>query len=221
MSRLIEKIKEYQEGFKKRVPKEIQEKMLLATKELENNTISKNALKKGDKVSNIKLPNAVGNEVSLFDTLENNDFAIVSFYRGTWCAYCNLELQALQSRNDEFKELGAKLIAVSPQSPDASLTTKEKNELEFEVLSDHNNVIAKEYGLVFSLDEELRPIYLSFGINIPSNNAEESYEIPMPAVYIINKNKEIVFSFINEDYTKRCEPQDVIDTLISLKKGEI
>ena len=219
MSQLLNEIKKYQEGFRKRVPEEIQEKMLLATKELENKTISKNALKVGDKVSEIKLPNAVGKEVSLFDTLENNDFAIVSFYRGTWCAYCNLELQALQSRNKEFKELGAKLIAVSPQSPDASLTTKEKNELEFEVLSDHNNVIAKEYGLVFSLDEELRPIYVSFGINIPSNNAEESYEIPMPAVYIINKNKEIVFSFINEDYTKRCEPQDVIDTLKLLQKG--
>ena len=217
MSRLIDSIKEYQEAFKKKAPLSVQETMLKATKKLADASISKNALKVGDIVSEIKLQNALGNEVSLFDTLENNDFAIVSFYRGEWCAYCNFELKALQGRNEEFEELGAKLIAVSPQSPDSSLSTKEKNELQFEVLSDNNNVIAKEYGLVFSLDEELRPIYLSFGIDIPSKNDEDSYEIPMPATYLINKNKEIVFAFIDEDYTKRCEPQDIIDTLKSLK----
>ena len=216
MSRLIDTINEYQEAFKKKAPIEVQETMLKATKELADASISKNALKVGDVVNNIKLPNAVGNEISLFDILESHDFAIVSFYRGVWCSYCNFELKALQSRNQEFIELGAKLVAISPQSPDSSLTTQEKNELTFEVLSDNNNIIAKEFGLVFSLAEELRPIYLSFGINIPSNNDEESYEIPMPATYVINKNKEIVFSFIDEDYTKRCEPQDIIDTLKSL-----
>jgi len=218
MSRLIDAIKEYQNGFKAKVPQEIQEKMKVATKELEDARISKNALKVGDFAKEIKLPNAVGKEISLFDTLDNNEFVIVNFYRGEWCPYCNLELKALQSYNDEFKKLGASLIAVSPQSTDSSLSTKEKNELAFEVLSDANNIIAKDYGLVFSLADELKPIYLSFGIDIPSKNQENSYEIPMPATYLINKNKEIVFSFIDEDYTKRCEPQDIIDILKSLQK---
>lgn len=213
MSRLIDEIKKYQEGFKQKAPQEIQEIMLKATKKLEDASISKNSLKTGDIVKEIKLPNALGNEVSLFDALEKNDFAVVSFYRGSWCAYCNFELKALQDRNDELKELGAKLIAVSPQSPDASLSTKEKNELQFEVLSDTNNKIAKEFGLIFSLAEELRPIYASFNIDIPSHNDEDSFELPMPATYLINKNKEILFSFINEDYTKRCEPQDIIDVI--------
>ena len=213
MSRLIDEIKNYQEAFKKKAPQEVQDIMLTATKKLEDASISKNALKVGDIAKEIKLPNAIGNEVSLFETLENNDYAVVSFYRGTWCAYCNLELKALQDKNEELNSLGAKLIAVSPQSPDASLTTKEKNELKFEVLSDNNNVISKEYGLIFSLAEELRPIYLSFNIDIPSMNEEDSYELPMPATYLINKNKEILFSFISEDYTKRCEPQDIIDAI--------
>ena len=217
MSRLIDEINKYKEAFKQKAPKEIQEMMLEATKKLENSSLSKNALTVGSTAKEIKLPNALGNEVSLFKTLEENDFAVVSFYRGTWCAYCNLELKALQGINEELKALGAKLIAVSPQSPDASLTTKEKNELEFEVLSDNSNVIAKQYGLVFSLAEELRPIYLSFGINLPANNKEDSYEIPMPATYVINKNKEIIFSFIDEDYTKRCEPQDIIDVIKKAK----
>ena len=213
MSRLIDEIKNYQEAFKKKAPQEVQDIMLKATKKLEDASISKNALTVGDIAKEIKLPNAIGNEVSLYETLENNDYAVVNFYRGTWCSYCNLELKALQDRNEELNSLGAKLIAVSPQSPDASLTTKEKNELKFEVLSDNNNVISKEYGLIFSLAEELRPIYLSFKIDIPSMNDEDSYELPMPAVYLINKNKEIIFSFINEDYTKRCEPQDIIDAI--------
>ena len=217
MSRLIDEIKNYQEAFKKKAPLEIQEIMLKATKKLADESISKNALKVGDIAPDIKLPNAVGKEVSLYDTLEENDFAVVSFYRGVWCSYCNLELKALQEKNDELNSLGAKLIAVSPQSPDASLTTKEKNELAFEVLSDNENVIAKEYGLVFSLAQELRPIYLSFNIDIPANNDEDSYELPMPATYVINKNKEIIFSFVNEDYTKRCEPQDVVDAIKAAK----
>jgi len=216
MSRLIDAIKEYQDGFKVKISQEIQEKMKAATKELEDASISKNALKVGDFAKEIQLSNAVGKDVSLFDTLDNNEYAIVSFYRGEWCPYCNLELKALQSYNDEFVKLGASLIAVSPQSTDSSLSTKEKNELAFEVLSDTNNIIAKDYGLVFSLADELKPIYLSFGIDIPSKNQENSYEIPMPATYLINKNKEIVFSFIDEDYTKRCEPQDIIDILKSL-----
>lgn len=213
MSRLIDEIKKYKEAFKQKAPLEVQEMMLDATKKLEDASISKNALTVGSIAKEIKLPNALGSKVSLFDTLEENDFVVVSFYRGSWCAYCNLELKALQGINEELKQLGAKLIAVSPQSPDASMSTKEKNELEFEVLSDNSNLIAKEYGLVFSLAEEIRPIYLSFGIDLPATNKEDSYEIPMPATYVINKNKEIIFSFIDEDYTKRCEPQDILEAI--------
>ena len=133
MSRLIDEIKKYQEGFKQKAPIEIQNIMLSATKKLQDQSISKNALKVGDIVKEFKLPNAVSKEISLSEVLENNDFAIVSFYRGVWCAYCNFELKVLQEKYEEFKALGAQLIAISPQSPDASMTTKEKNELEFEV----------------------------------------------------------------------------------------
>ena len=213
MSRLIDEIKKYQEGFREKAPLAVQETMLKATKKLEEASLSKNALSVGDIAKEFTLLNASEKNISLNEELKSNEFVIINFYRGVWCPYCNLELKALQERNEEFKALGAKLIAISPQSPDASMTTKEKNELDFEVLSDTNNKVAKDYGLVFSLAEELRPIYLSFGIDIPANNDEDSYEIPMPATYVINKNNEIIFSFIDEDYTKRCEPQDIIDLI--------
>jgi peroxiredoxin len=213
MTQLRDAITEYQKGFREKVSKEVQEVMQKAKQELENTKISKNALQVNDKAKEIQLPNALGKEVSLYETLEDNDFVVLNFYRGAWCSYCNLELRALQNINTDLNALGAKLIAISPQSPDASMSTKEKNELEFEVLSDTNNIVAKEYGLVFSLADELRPIYKSFGIDIPAHNKEESYELPMPAIYIINKNKEIIFSFIDEDYTKRCEPQEILDVI--------
>lgn len=213
MSRLLDEIKKYQEAFKEKVPEDIQKIMLDATEELKRLSLSKDALKVSDKAINFELPNAVNKPVSLKEALENNEFVVINFYRGQWCPYCNLELKALQSINDELVKLNAKIIAISPQTPDSSLSTKEKNELEFEVLSDKENKVAKEYGLVFSLAEELRPIYKSFGIDIESSNKEDSYELPMPATYIINKKQEIIYSFIDEDYTKRSEPQTILDII--------
>lgn len=213
MSRLLDEINKYQEAFKEKVPQDIQQVMLDATENLKKLSLSKNALKVSDKAIDFELPNAVNKPVSLKEALENNEFVVINFYRGIWCPYCNLELQALQSINSELEKLNAKLIAISPQTPDSSLTTKEKNELEFEVLSDKDNKVAKEYGLVFSLAEELRPIYKSFGIDIEAANEENSFELPMPATYIVNKNQEIIYSFIDEDYTKRSEPQTILDII--------
>ncbi len=213
MSRLIDEIKKYQEAFRQRVPKNLQEIMIMATKRLENKKLSQNAIKVGDKAKTFNLPNALNKNISLDELLKDNAFIVLNFYRGTWCPYCNLELKALQGINDELSKLNTKIVAISPQVPDLSLSTKEKNELKFEVLSDVNSKVIKEYGLVFNLDEELKPIYQNFGINIPDSNGNETYELPMPATYIINKDKDIIFSFIDEDYTKRCEPKTILDTI--------
>lgn len=213
MSRLIDAIKEYQESFRKRVPKEIQNIMLEATKKLENQKISKNVLKVGEKFEDFELTDISGKKVRLFDYLKENKYLVISFYRGSWCPYCNLELKSLQSKVEEFKNLNASLIAISPQTPDNSLSTKEKNELTFEVFSDIGNDVAKKIGLVFSLAQELRPIYESFKIDIPKSNDDKTYELPMPATFVINKNAEIIFSFVDEDYTKRLEPEEIINVL--------
>jgi len=213
MSRLTEEINNYKEAFKDKVPADVREIMNKATVDLEKESISKDALKVGALAKQFALPNALGNLIKLDKLLEQNDYIVLNFYRGVWCPYCNMELKALQDMNDEFKKLGAKIVAISPQTPDASLSTQEKNELTFEVLSDEHNKIAKEYGLVFSLAQELRPIYSKFGIDIPTSNADDSFELPMPATYLIKKNGEILYSFIDEDYTKRCEPQIILDII--------
>ena len=113
----------------------------------------------------------------------------------------------------EIEKAGATLVAVSPATPDNSLSTTEKNELQFQVLSDQGNAVARKFGLVFTLPDALRPLYEKFGIDIPKYNGDDSYEIPVPATYVIDQNRIIRFSFVNTDYTQRAEPAEVVAAL--------
>ncbi len=119
------------------------------------------------------------------------------------------ELSAIQS-------LGAQLVAISPQLPDQSLTMQEKEHLDFQVLSDVGNRVAKKFGLVFTLPDELRPIYAQFGIDLPTANGDDSFELPVPASYVVNQEGRIVLGFVEIDYTKRLEPAQIIETLKTL-----
>lgn len=213
MSRLEDEIKKFQEEFASRIPADFAAAGKADIKRLSELKISENALQVGDKAADFVLPNALGNSVSLYETLEDNDFVLLNFYRGVWCPYCNLEMNALRKINDELNTLNTKIIAISPETPDLSLSIKEKHDLEFEVLSDTDYKVEKEYGLIFSLSEKIRPFYESFGIDIPKSTNNNSYDLPMPATYLVSKNKEIVFAFIDEDYKKRCEPQDILDAV--------
>jgi len=183
-----------------------------AMEDLVNSGIANQSLKVGDKSPNFSLPNAVGKTVELQDLLTRNP-VVISFYRGGWCPYCNLELRSLQQSFPEIKELEATLVAISPQTPDNSLSTVEKNELEFEVLSDVGNQVAQDFGLVFVLPEELRPIYQDFGIDLPAHNGDNTFELPIPATYVIAQDGTIIHAFVEADYTKRLDPKEIIAAL--------
>ena len=109
--------------------------------------------------------------------------------------------------------VGAKLVAVSPQVPDESLTTVEKNELKFEVLSDVGNKVASDYGLVFELDKELRPVYDQFGIDLEKYNGNGKYELPIPSTYVIDADGTIIKAHNDTNHTKRMEPSEIVDAL--------
>ncbi len=119
----------------------------------------------------------------------------------------------------EIEALGAQLITVSPELPDKSLSTAEKNALAFEVLSDVGNKLARDFGLVFSLAEKLRPIYANFGIDIPVYNGDDTFELPMPATYVIGTDGTILHAFVDTDYTKRLEPAEIVEILKTTKTG--
>ena len=120
-----------------------------------------------------------------------------------------LELAKIQS-------LGAQLIAISPQLPDQSQSLKEKENLEFPVLSDVGNKVAEKFGLVYVLPEILRPVYAKWGLNIPAANGDDSFKLPVPATYVIDKNKNIVLDFIEINHTQRLEPSSIIEALKEL-----
>lgn len=113
----------------------------------------------------------------------------------------------------KIEQAGAKLVAISPETPDHSLSTREKNELTFDVLYDKGNKVAESFGLVFVLPEVLRPIYKNMGIDIQGHNGNSTFDLPMPATYIINQQGRILYHFVDADHTKRQEPGEIINIL--------
>ena len=206
---LADQLVEYRAGFQQKVPQAAQDTMAAATDTLAASGITDKALKVGDTAPDFELPDASGKQVSLSELLKQGP-VVINFYRGEWCPYCNLELRAFQALLPEFKQAGAALVAISPELPDHSLSVSEKHNLEFSVLSDVGNRVSRQYGLVFTLDESLRPIYQNFGIDIVTSNGNDSYELPLPATYVIDQSGQIRYGFAEADYTQRAEPQDVL-----------
>lgn len=171
-----------------------------------------NAITIGDTAPDFELPNATGGTVGLYETL-NRGPVILNFYRGGWCPLCNLELQALQSRIPEIRSLGATLIGISPETPDTSLTTAEKHQLEFDVLSDTGNNTARDYGLIFTVYEEMRPLYLKWELDVPAFNGDNSWELPVPATYLVDMDRIVRAAHVDKDYTKRMEPDLILAAL--------
>jgi peroxiredoxin len=207
----------FRSEFMANVAPEIRDVMIRADMELAASGIAQRALKAGDTAPDFRLPDARGGYVRLRDQLATGP-VVLSFYRGGWCSHCNLELRALQKALPEINRLGAKLVAVSPQTPDESLSTAEKNELAFSVLSDVGSATAKSFGIAYDLAEELRPIYARFGHALPEKNGDESWVLPIPATYVIERDGTIVLAFVDVDYRNRLEPAEILSALKFLSR---
>ena len=141
---------------------------------------------------------------------------IVTFYRGGWCPYCNLELRAYQALLPEIRAAGAELVAVSPELPDHSLTTAEKNELTFTVLSDVGGALAAALGIRFTLSDAVRPFYEKAGHALPERNGDGIWALPMPATFVVAQGGRIAGAFIEPDYRRRLDPAEALSALTSL-----
>lgn len=196
-------------------PTEIVNVLLENTKKLSESGIVEKAPKAGDKLKDFSLSNHLGQTRTLASLRESGP-VVVTFYRGGWCPYCNLELRAYQQILPDIKNAGATLVAITPELPDASLSTSEKNELEFEVLSDVNADYARQIGLVFTLPEELRPIYESFGIELEKHNGLGQFDLPLAATFVVDADGTVICADVDADYTVRTEPAEVVKVLESL-----
>lgn len=183
-----------------------------SVEDLKTKNIEENSIQVGQQIPEFSLPNAFGEKIYSTQIL-NKGKTILAFYRGSWCPYCNLELKFLQDNLSRIKEKNAVLIAVSPQNPDHSLTMVEKNNLEFEVLTDHNNDFAKKLGIVFQLQEFVLPYYQDFGIDLSLFNNNRENTLPVPAVFVVDENSKIIYKFLDVNYMNRVDIEELIQVL--------
>jgi peroxiredoxin len=211
-----EQVDELKEQMKAAAPAEILAVFSKEAEDLGLSDVAKNALQPGTRAPLFTLPNATGSLRSLSDALGTGN-VVLTFYRGIWCPYCNLQLKIYQETLPRIEAMGASLLAVSPNIPDHSLSMKEKHALSYEVLSDFDNQIAKQYKIVFSQSDAVADMGKKVGVDIAAFNGVAKREIPVPATFIIDRQGIIRFTFGNGDYTKRVEPQTVLDALASLQ----
>lgn len=194
------------------LPDDIRTIMERGLDELTASGIAERALGDGDQAPRFTLPSATGAEVALDDLLAAGP-VVLTFYRGAWCPYCNLALRALQRHHDAITAKGARLVAVSPQIPDESLSLTDKHGLAFDVLSDVGADVAKQYGLAFDLSDELGELYDRLGFELERVNAGHSRTLPLPATYVIDGTGTIRWAFVEADYKVRAEPSDILAAL--------
>jgi peroxiredoxin len=208
---LKEQLAEYRAGWFKRVPAERQAIIERHVNELRSG-LAKVARKVGDQAPEIVLPNAKGKTVDV-GTLLKRGPVIATFYRGGWCPYCNLELRAFQKILPKIEAAGSALVAISPEKPDDTLSTAEKNALSFEVLSDVGQKVGRAFGLVYTFSDELKRAYQEFGLDIPATNGSDEWALPISATYIIGRDGTIFYAYTDADYRDRADPEHVFEFL--------
>jgi peroxiredoxin len=194
------------------VPRPVIETMHRATAELIESGAAKRAKKAGDLAPTFSLKDPEGNVVSSADLLKRGPL-VLSFYRGVWCPYCNMELQALESVKPDFDKYGASLVAISPQTAPNSRKSVRQNKLSFPILSDAKGKVGAAFGLRFNLPDYLVELYKQLKNDLPTFNDDPSWTLPMPARYVIGQDGVILYSEVNPDYTRRPEPEDMIPVL--------
>lgn len=173
-------------------------------------------LRTGDKAPHFSLPNATGNMISLQGLLQHGP-VVLTFYRGVWCPYCNLQLKNYQQILPQITEAGAQLVAVSPMTPDHSLNLQQTNELQFEVLSDLGNKIARQFTAIIKNPASSIQAMAELGYDFHSFYGDKSTELPVPATFVIAKNGNIIFAASEGgDYRQRVEARSILDALDTL-----
>ncbi len=210
---LKEQLAEYRAGWYQRVPAERQAIMQRHIEQLRNGAIARTMLTVGDRAPAIVLENAKGATVDVGALLAKGP-VIVTFYRGGWCPYCNLELKAYQDILPQIVAAGASLVAISPEKPDDTVSTAEKNALTFEVLSDVGQKVGRAFGLVYEFTEELKSVYRGFNLDIPARNGTPGeWALPVSATYVIDRNGSIIYAYTDVDYRDRADPRDILRAL--------
>ena len=212
---LGDRISAFMQEMQKHAPPEVITAMGSELKKLAESGIVKHALQTGAKAPEFSLPNAHGGVTSLATYLAKGP-VVVTFYRGGWCPFCDLQLRSYEQVVNDIHAFGAELIAISPQTPDHAKVDVEKKGLTFPVLTDAHNEVAKKYGLVFKLSDVLQKLQTQLGNPIPRFNGDESWELPMPGTFVLGRNGVVKLAHVDPNFTSRLEPKAVLGALREL-----
>jgi len=212
---LCSDIQHMQAELMPQIPANILQMMQDTTRDLKATGLAGLAIKVGDVAPDFTLSEVGDGQLRLSDVLVKGP-VVLNFYRGGWCPYCNLEMQALQRSLPEIERAGGQLLSIAPELPGHAAQTRDKGNLTFPLLHDQDNQVARAYGLVFTLPDELRPVYAGLGIDLVDNQGNDYFELPIPASYIVGKDGVVVFAFVDVDYTQRMEPSRIVEALKGL-----
>ena len=187
-----------------------------ATKDLQATGIGEGILKIGDKAPEFSLPNQEGKIISSNELLSKGHL-VITFYRGLWCPYCNLDLSNLKRYKSQLDAQNATMLSISPQKPEFNQKIIEQQRLNFDLLSDTENTIASQFGLRWTMVDPLKSLYKdTFGIKLPDYNGDNSWTLPIPARFIIGTDGIIKYAEYSIDYTKRPNPDVLVEALENL-----
>lgn len=213
---LQEKLDAFKADFEGKAPKQAVEIMHRATAELIASGQAAQALKVGGVAPAFTLPEADGGFVASDDLLARGPL-VLSFYRGVWCPYCNIELGALQEAWPAMQATGAQLVSISPQSLVNGRKAKRDHKIDFPMLSDPDGKVADAFGLRFRLPDDLIELYRNFGVDLPAINEDPSWKLPMPARFVVGQDGIIAYAEVSPDYTRRPDPADLLPVLKQLQ----
>jgi peroxiredoxin len=215
--KLQEKLDAFKSHFESKVaPPEVVELFHRTTAELIATGQAERSLKVGDLAPTFTLTTAEGEVVSSTAMLERGPL-VVTFYRGVWCPYCNIDLQAIEEVASEIRALGAQLVSISMQTAANSLKSQRQNKLSYPILADEGGETADAFGIRFRLQHELIEGYKQFNVDLPVINGEPSWTLPMPARYVIAQDGTIAYAEVSPDYTQRPDPSELVTALQQLK----
>jgi len=209
---LKDSISEFTAGMAKNAPPEVIATLSAEIEKLAASGIVQRALHVGDKAPDFSLPDARGGVITLSSLLSKGR-VVLAFYRGGWCPFCDLQLRAYQSVLTHIHSQGAELVAISPQTADYAQLDVEQKQLTFPVLHDAHNGVARTYGLVFQLSEALQQLQTNFGNPTPKFNGDESWELPIPGTFVLDRSGVVTLAHVDPNYTTRLEPAAILAAL--------
>lgn len=173
--------------------------------------------KASDILPDFRLVNAEGEALLLSDQLAKGP-VVITFYRGSWCPYCVKQLDSIEESVVEINELGATVLAISPETPDHAVDLREQLGLSYQLLVDKDNKLAEALGLMFTLDEATIKRYKEYGLDIGASNGSETWQLPIPATFVVDKDRVVRYAWTDKDYTKRAKSAVVLKTLRELDR---